>query len=186
MKQLKKMKETLITAVQAQLTDLHNANTGELGCAIDMIKDLSEAIYYCSITKAMEDAEEKEEKNGNGNGMAMMHTYYPERDQDMSNHRMYYPEREIPYYDKPVCSEVWRQEEQAKRDMREGRSPTRRKSYMESRKSNGDRSVHLKELEQYIQELGADITEMIQGASPEEKQLLQKKLALLANKIQDS
>lgn len=41
----------------------------------------------------------------------------------------------------------------------------------------------LKELEEYMQELNADILEMIEGASQEEKQLLQKKIALLATKI---
>ena len=34
-----------------------------------------------------------------------------------------------------------------------------------------------------MQELNADILEMIEGASQEEKQLLQKKIALLATKI---
>ena len=62
MKELKKMKETLVTAVQGQLGNLAQANTHELGCAIDMIKDLSEAIYYCEIVDSMKEAaEEKEE-----------------------------------------------------------------------------------------------------------------------------
>ena len=44
MERLKQMKEMLISCVQGQLSDLQNANTEELGEAIDMIKDLSEAI----------------------------------------------------------------------------------------------------------------------------------------------
>ena len=37
--------------------------------------------------------------------------------------------------------------------------------------------------ENYMHELTEDITEMIQDASPEEKQLLQKKLSTLATKV---
>lgn len=41
----------------------------------------------------------------------------------------------------------------------------------------------MKELDKYIQELGHDITEMIQDASPEEKQMLQQKISALATKM---
>jgi hypothetical protein len=36
------------------MTHLDSVDAKELGEAIDMIKDLSEAIYYCTITEAME------------------------------------------------------------------------------------------------------------------------------------
>jgi hypothetical protein len=41
------------------MTHLDSVDAKELGEAIDMIKDLSEAIYYCTVTEAME-AKEKE------------------------------------------------------------------------------------------------------------------------------
>lgn len=41
----------------------------------------------------------------------------------------------------------------------------------------------MKELENYMQELTSDITEMIRDSSPEEKQLMQKKIAALAEKV---
>jgi hypothetical protein len=41
----------------------------------------------------------------------------------------------------------------------------------------------MKDLEKYMMELTTDITEMIQGSSPEEKQLMQKKIATLAEKV---
>jgi len=50
---LKHMKETLMCAVEVQLCDLGEVDTKELGEAIDMIKDLEEAIYYCTVTEAM-------------------------------------------------------------------------------------------------------------------------------------
>ena len=61
MERLKYMKETLMGCVQGQLGNLSAVDTKELGEAIDMIKDLSEAIYYCTITEAMEGKDKKEE-----------------------------------------------------------------------------------------------------------------------------
>jgi hypothetical protein len=48
----------LICEVEAQMEDLENVCTTELGEVIDMIKDLSEAIYYDVVTEAMLDKEE--------------------------------------------------------------------------------------------------------------------------------
>ena len=62
MKQLKQMKETLMDAVKSEISHLDKANYHELGAAIDMIKDLSEAIYYCSIVESMEDAVKEQKK----------------------------------------------------------------------------------------------------------------------------
>lgn len=41
--------------------DLASADTKELGEAVDMIKDLSEAAYYCIIAKSMEESKEEKE-----------------------------------------------------------------------------------------------------------------------------
>ena len=41
----------------------------------------------------------------------------------------------------------------------------------------------LKELEKYMQELTQDMVEMIEDASPEEKQYLEKRVSALASKI---
>lgn len=56
---LEHMKDVLICAIEHEIDNLENANCKELGEAIDMIKDLEEAIYYCTITEAMGE-------NGNG------------------------------------------------------------------------------------------------------------------------
>ena len=60
MERLIQMKEQLISAIQGQMTNLKDTNTKELGEAIDMVKDLSEAIYYCTVTKAMEEHSENQ------------------------------------------------------------------------------------------------------------------------------
>jgi hypothetical protein len=41
----------------------------------------------------------------------------------------------------------------------------------------------MQELDAYMQELTTDLVEMIQDASPEEKQMLQQKISALATKI---
>ena len=87
MEQLKNMKENLICCVQSQMADISHADTKELGEAVDMIKDLAEAIYYCTITEAME-AKDKQPQY-----QLMYYTpYYPEyyRDMDRMDGRMYY------------------------------------------------------------------------------------------------
>ena len=197
MNQLKQMKEILIGATQGQLANLSNVNTEELGCAIDMIKDLSEAIYYCSIVKSMEEAQ-KEQKDTNQQNPSLMYfkemyPYYIERDRDRDQNRMYYTEpnshhgnstqtsnsstgsngsntrnyQEFEYYPNPY----------------NGKSPERRRTYMES-KHSADKTAGMKELENYAKELADDIVEMMQGATVEEKQMLAHKLTILANKVQ--
>lgn len=64
MEQLKNMKTKLVDCVEKQIGgNLEYTNAQELGEAVDMIKDLSEAIYYCTITEAMEGKDQF--KNGN-------------------------------------------------------------------------------------------------------------------------
>lgn len=189
MKQLKQMKETLVGAVQGQLGNLGQADYRELGAAVDMIKDLSEAIYYCSIVESMKEAQEREEmmmKMGGGQQQqqpqSMMYFQervrepYYERDMDRNQGRMYYNgggngngggSRSEPSYT----------------NQNEGRSGQRRRTYMESKKMNTDKNMHIRELEEYAHELTNDILEMVQDASPEEKQTLKKKILELSNKM---
>lgn len=68
---------------------------------------------------------------------------------------------------------------------KEGKSHYSRKTYMESKEMHKDKLTNLRELENYLKELSEDIVEMIEDASPEEKQLLQKKLMMLAQKVNE-
>ena len=167
-KRLEMMKEQLMSCVQVEMNDLKSADAKELGEVIDMIKDLEEACYYATITEAMKGKD-----------------YYAEeyRDMDKDRGRMYYP------YDYEDEKKKWRppyterEMPMGGHDPREGRSPSRRKMYMESKEMHHDKGKKLNELEEYMRDLGSDVTEMIQDASPEEKQMLHKKLTELATKI---
>lgn len=60
---LKCMKETIMDAIEMQLWDLDEVDTKELGEAIDMIKDLEEAIYYCTVTETMNSSSHETKKS---------------------------------------------------------------------------------------------------------------------------
>ena len=64
---LEHMKDVLICAVEHEIDNLENANCKELGEAIDMIKDLEEAIYYCTITEAMGENGNEHNSDGHSN-----------------------------------------------------------------------------------------------------------------------
>ena len=97
MERLKQMKETLMSSVQSQLGNLDNVDAKELGEAVDMIKDLSEAIYYCTITEEME--EYKEEKKI----MDKMENKLQSHSMPQQVHQHYYP---IPEYNRPYYRDM--------------------------------------------------------------------------------
>ena len=74
MERLKMMKDCLMAQVQAQMGNLDKVDVHELGEAIDMIRDLEEALYYCHIVKAME---EKEPNSWENNSSIMFYTERP-------------------------------------------------------------------------------------------------------------
>ena len=159
MHKLEWMKETIIEEVAKQFCNLESVNTCELGEAVDIIKDLSEAIYYCTITEALKEGDDWEESRKYYGGKKT-HRTEPSR-HNMGTHE---------------SVEEWR-------SPHEGKSPMSRKAYMESKVMHKDKATQLQELERYAQELTTDLIEMIDGATPEEKQYLSNRIATLATKI---
>ena len=58
-----------------------------------------------------------------------------------------------------------------------------RKGYMEAKEMHHNKEVKMKELENYVKELSHDVVEMIEDASPEERQMLKHKMTALVEKI---
>jgi hypothetical protein len=149
MDRLKHMKETLTCFIENQMSHLEQVDTKELGEAIDMIKDLEEAIYYCTITEAMHKTEK--------------HSQWQERDMDRHQGRMYYPYREPMCYEEDYTGyfngdnrhrEFYEKETPMEvSDYREGRSPKNRRMYMEAKETHQDKVTQMRELEKYMQEL---------------------------------
>lgn len=133
---LHKIKERILECVECQMEHLEEVDANELGEAIDMLKDIEEAVYYAVVTEAMQ-------SKGYTNTNDWCYTRSPH----------------------------------------EGRSPEVRKMYLEARDMGKDKTMQVKELEHYMQELSQDIIDMIQDASSDEKQYLEKKLLALASKI---
>ena len=193
---LKMMKEQLMSCVQGQLGDISKVDAHELGEAVDMIKDLAEAIYYCTITQSMEKSDEAKnqgETNINYYTTPYYNKMYPDyREMERTGGYMYYPtdgnsqnmggnmgnggnRSDMSYYTEMP--------NMMRRDPRQGRSPMRRRMYMEGKEMHNDPNSQLHELEAYLQELSTDITEMIKDASPEERATLHQKMTMLASKI---
>ena len=188
MERLKTIKSQLIAQVQTQMGDLKKVDAKELGEVIDMIKDIAQTEYYCKVYEAMEKPQEESKETNN--------YYYTEKYlPPKSGERMYYPDSDgepkmysSRYGHEPGRSEEYYEREyplQYLRDEREGRSPIKRKMYMETKATNPDSSKALKALESYMQDLTADMTEMLEKATPEEKAVVQKKINTLAVKIQN-
>ena len=197
MERLKMMKEKLMSCVESQLNDLSNVNAKELGEAVDMIKDLEETIYYCTVVKAMEDKEKEPSRemmyypvmyyngnsssnggNSNSSGNGRIYSegryYYPMYNYEPSYYGDAYS-RGMRDYANVYPREI--------RDYREGRSGSSRRSYMESKEMHEGKEKQMAELEKYMKELTGDMMEMINDATPEEKQMLSQKLNTLAEKI---
>lgn len=218
MDKLKNMKESLVMAAQSQIsTNLQNVDTEELGAVIDMIKDLSEAVYYCSVVEAMEGEDKK------GNKKEEHYHYYTTGNNNRAPYDYDYPRRlyspfnpwdeDLRYYSSgggrsggnnsgsnnsgggnsggsnggSNNSSGGRGESAVypmrMPDYREGRSGERRRTYMEGKESHLPKEIQIKELENYMKELSSDVTEMIHNSSPEEKEMLKKKMTELVNKI---
>ena len=191
MERLKSIKDNLIAAVQCQ--DISSADAKEMGEVVDMIKDIEEAIYYCTITKAMEEKypEQSMYYGGRGGGMRRYIPYMdyrPEIYRDMDYDRMYYTESGMAQtpsgrYSGSVSQRTKMEAPVRIYDSREGRSGMARRNYMEGKEMHHNQDAQMQELKKYMQELSEDITEMIQDASPDEKLLLKQKLTSLTQKL---
>lgn len=208
------LKERFLSLVETQLNDVQNADAKELGEVMDMAKDCAEldklcweAKYYKTITESMGDVDEETKQ-------AYMRKYIPELDQgrfysgnygrsryyhddmiydpemeymrSMKDHgmgRMYYSNYAGGSGNSGSSGGSYYTNEMGMRDPREGRAGMARRNYMDM-KDSGDPASKQKELEKYMQELAADMTEMLSDLTPQEKQVVKTKLTALANKVQ--
>ena len=208
LERLKNIKETLMCAVEGQIYNLEEVDAEELGEVVDMIKDIEETIYYCTVVKAMEEGSEKGQREE-----VMYYTPYRKRmaedypvwDQgmDWSSGPHYYGGNRSGMNNSNSTSGnsnggnnsgngmsggnrssyTEREFPNAFQDPREGKSYRSRRTYMEAKETRQDKTTQMKELERYVQELTQDMVEMVQDASAEERQYLGKKIAALSNKI---
>lgn len=203
---------------------MESLDTKEMKEVAEILNELSEAEYFCTLTKAMGEYEYGKEYDMDGpmeerrfyrgrardsmgrfksrRGYDEMMDYqemYPMehyRDMDREHGRMYYSSGGGSgssggnSMNGSMGSGTRNYGgDSGMRDYREGRSGQSRRSYMETKEarpgnSTEDKQVKTKELEKYMNELASDITEMIAGASAEEKTMLKTKMQTLMQKIQ--
>jgi hypothetical protein len=89
--QIVRIQDALIALAESHLGHLEQVDAKEYGELIDMIKDLDEAMYYCTVTEAME-----------GKDWSKGHTMYMDRpDWDYYKEPKRYPNMNYPNLDFP-------------------------------------------------------------------------------------
>lgn len=195
MKTLCEICETVEEAVKSEFNKgIHNVDIQEMSLAVDMIKDLAEArekaakaYYYCQITDAMETAEYGKEYDEYG--PRKYYTGKPEKEY-MEPERMT-PERyrDIDrrtmgrmYYTDGMNGTGSNYGNMAGMNGNGGRSENSRRRYFEA-KTTGTSGEKMQTLEEYAKSLTEDVTEMVQGMTDNEKQMLRQKMQMLVQKI---
>lgn len=186
---------------------VENIDTAEMSEVTDMLKDLSEAMYYRVLTNSMLESDTEEimdmfDRYGSDRRY-YDHYHYKNGRFAPKGHGTRRGYEEYPYYHmmpdmyKEHDPEYWRDMDrkdgrmyytEPTHDGKDGRSWKSRRGYMETKELHKDNSPEskqhkMKELEKYMGELSTDITEMIVDASPEERSLLKQKLQILTQKI---
>ena len=191
--------DTIGNAIKTELEKgIGNVDTNEMYKAVDIYKDLSEVkkniIEGCYKTQIMEAMDESEYgKDYDEEGRIR---YYPKRSERTGRYIKGYADSSYNmtpemYNERPAA--YYRDMDRAEGKMyytepNEGRSGRSRRMYMESKmmhNSNNpdDKQAKLRDLENYLGELQGDVTEMISGASAEEKAMLKTKMQMLMQKI---
>ena len=199
-KRMHEMIEKLSEAAECEFNKgIENVDTCEMDKVVDMMKDLSEAMYYRTLTKAMQESDTEEimdmfdrygddgkryydmwryksgrfapKGRGTRRGYDEPPYYhsYPERDMDREYGRMYYTEPTATHTTESGYDRAKRMYTETK-EMHKANTPE-------------DKEQKMKSLDSYTKELASDITGMVADMSAEEKNLLRTKLSTLVSKI---
>ena len=180
---------------------IENIDTAEMGQVTDMLKDLAEAMYYRTLTKAMDESEDDEimdmfDRYGDGRryydhgrfapkGRGMYRRGYdeppywrmtPEMYHDMEHYRAYDRKDGRMYYTEPG------------QIMNESGYDRAKRAYTESRdlhrgNTAQDKEAKMRDLEGYFREISTDITDLLADMTQEERSMLKAKVSALATKL---
>lgn len=194
MEELKKMCEKLEGCAMMELAkDKCDVDTHELGEVFDMIKDIKEAIYYGSITEAMEDAEYGGDYDYKG-VTPKKAKYYTSRRRDSRGRYM---------YTEPMMADDMGEDytkggdTSMERYYNNGGMPSNRSGNMNHRyytdskimkhwyehKDMGDENMKLEGLEKDLKAISEELTSMVGEMSNAEKQMLRTKMQNIVQKI---
>lgn len=207
-KRMHEMIEKLSEAAECEFgKGIENVDTCEMDKVVDMMKDLSEAMYYRTLTKAMQESDTEEimemfDKYGDdGKRYYDMWRYKSGRfaPKDRGTRRGY---EEPPYYHmtpdqyKEHDPEYWRDLDRKDGKMyytepitMESRYDKAKRGYEESKMTHKEntpehKQAKMKDLEAYLKELSEDVTQLLSDATPEERAMVRGKMQVLTQKIQ--
>nr|DAG52321.1 MAG TPA: hypothetical protein [Caudoviricetes sp.] len=213
-KRMHEMQECLTEKALSELekgTD--HVDTCEMGQVVDMIKDLAEAEYRATITKAMEEAKEEEEEYDKILLRELKEEYGEDTGRRFYDHYRYADGRFAPKghgtyrrgYEEPpywhMTPDRYHDMEHS-RDMDKGngrmyytepthmesRYESAKRAYTESKelhKGNDpqDKEAKMRELEKYMKEMSDDLLNLMKGMSQEEMNMAKSKLSVLVSKM---
>lgn len=213
-KRMHEMQECLTEKALSELekgTD--HVDTCEMGQVVDMIKDLAEAEYRATITKAMEEAKEEEEEYDKILLRELKEEYGEDTGRRFYDHYRYADGRFAPKghgtyrrgYEEPP---YWHMTPERYHDMEHSRDMDRgngrmyytepthtesryesaKRAYTESKelhKGNEpqDKEAKMRELEKYMKEMSDDLLNLMKGMSQEEMNMAKSKLSVLVSKM---
>ena len=213
-KRMHEMQECLTEKALSELekgTD--HVDTCEMGQVVDMIKDLAEAEYRATITKAMEEAKEEEEEYDKILLRELKEEYGEDTGRRFYDHYRYADGRFAPKghgtyrrgYEEPP---YWHMTPERYHDMEydrdmdrgngrmyytepthmESRYESAKRAYTESKelhKGNEpqDKEAKMRELEKYMKEMSDDLLNLMKGMSQEEMNMAKSKLSVLVSKM---
>ena len=196
------MIEKLTECAKAEMDKkgIEELDAEEFSKVTDMLKDLSEAMYYRTITVAMEESEYGEDydyegrkgyrgqmRDSKGRYMSRRKGYMPmmrdydwdnmqmDRDMDREHGKMYYTEPMTMRNDNQTHSES--RYDRARRGYEESKA-------MHKSGSVEDKKKNMESLEHYMKELSEEMAELIESMDANEKTMVRSKLQTLAQKVQ--
>ena len=183
---------------------IENVDACEMGQVTDMLKDLAEAMYYRTLTKAMDEAEDDE----------IMEMFDRYGDRRFYDHYRYSDGRFAPKgrgsYRRGYEGPYWRMTPEMYKDMQEYRDMDRntgrmyytepsmtmsesnydraKRNYTETKELHRantpqDKEAKMRGLEDYFKEISSDITGLLSDMTPEERTMLKSKISALATKL---
>lgn len=207
-KRMHEMIEKLSEAAECEFNKgIENVDTCEMDKVVDMMKDLSEAMYYRTLTKAMQGSDTEEI-------MDMFDRYGDDgkRYYDMWRYKSgrFAPKgrgtlrgyEEPPYYHmnpdmyREHDPEYWRDLDRSEGRLyytepitMESRYDKAKRGYEESKMTHKEntpehKQAKMRDLEMYLKELSEDVTHLIADATPEERSMVKTKMQTLTQKIQ--
>ena len=209
-KMMHEMVEKLTECAKSEMDKkgIEEIDTEEFGKVTDIIKDLSEAMYYRTLTEAMKEAEygedydyrgafdEYERKGYRGQPRSKTSGRFMRRGDGRRSYMPMMYEHDYDWdgmqSDRDIDRHLGRMgytEPMHKDETHtESRYDRARRGYEESKAMHKDNSTEskqmkMKSLEDYMKSLAEDVTDMVNDMSPEEKSLMKQKMQVLMQKI---